>query len=199
MMALEKQAHAAGGAVHCLIGNHEAMNLYGDLRYVSPADFASYQTDQSASLRDEAYQRHLDGLRKDPQTAGLVSDDAYRQKWERTHPPGFFERQASFAAAGNFGKWIRGHSTIIRINDMVFLHGGIGPKYARLNIRKINDEVSKELQDFSKLNEGMVGDREGPLWYRGLAEGEEKPLQEHVRGMLERMGAKIDGNRSHPH
>src|SRR5579862_5908656 len=44
LMSLEKQAHAAGGAVHCLIGNHEAMNLYGDLRYVSAADYATYQT-----------------------------------------------------------------------------------------------------------------------------------------------------------
>src|SRR5262245_10688082 len=32
LMSLEKQAAKAGGRVHALIGNHEAMNLYGDLR-----------------------------------------------------------------------------------------------------------------------------------------------------------------------
>ena len=32
LMKLEKQAEAAGGRVHVLIGNHEAMNVYGDLR-----------------------------------------------------------------------------------------------------------------------------------------------------------------------
>lgn len=158
MMALEKQAHAAGGAVHCLIGNHEAMNLYGDLRYVSAADYASYKTDQSAG--------------------------------DSTHPLGFFERQAAFAADGPYGKWIRGHNAIIRINDMVFLHGGIGPKYARFSMRKINEEVSEELHDFSRLEGGMVMDEEGPLWYRGLAEGDETPLADHVRGVLERLGAK---------
>ena len=50
-MKLEKQAAAAGGAVHALIGNHEAMNVYGDLRYVSPGEFASYAHDPGA----EAY------------------------------------------------------------------------------------------------------------------------------------------------
>lgn len=31
---LEARAHAAGGAVHFVLGNHEVMNLTGDLRYV---------------------------------------------------------------------------------------------------------------------------------------------------------------------
>src|SRR5579863_3887269 len=34
LMSLEPQAQKAGGRVHALLGNHEAANLYGDLRYV---------------------------------------------------------------------------------------------------------------------------------------------------------------------
>jgi len=41
MMALEKEAAQAGGRVVSLLGNHEAMNMMGDLRYVTPANFAS--------------------------------------------------------------------------------------------------------------------------------------------------------------
>jgi metallophosphoesterase superfamily enzyme len=37
LMRLEDEAGKAGGSVHVLIGNHEAMNLSGDLRYVSGA------------------------------------------------------------------------------------------------------------------------------------------------------------------
>ena len=33
---LDAEARAAGGAVHVLLGNHEAMVLYDDLRYVNP-------------------------------------------------------------------------------------------------------------------------------------------------------------------
>jgi hypothetical protein len=53
LMRLEKQAAAAGGGVHALLGNHEAMNVYGDLRYVSPGEFASYAKGEVAprSLR----------------------------------------------------------------------------------------------------------------------------------------------------
>lgn len=33
---LESEALAAGGAVHLLLGNHEAMNMRGDMRYLEP-------------------------------------------------------------------------------------------------------------------------------------------------------------------
>ena len=36
LMTLEKEAAAAGGKVHVLLGNHEVMNMLGDTRDVSP-------------------------------------------------------------------------------------------------------------------------------------------------------------------
>jgi hypothetical protein len=47
LMSLEKQAAKAGGRVHALIGNHEAMNMYGDLRYADPGEFAAFKTADS--------------------------------------------------------------------------------------------------------------------------------------------------------
>src|SRR6266853_1717787 len=47
IMALEPQALKAGGGVHALIGNHEAMDLYGDLRYVTKQDYAGFQVPDS--------------------------------------------------------------------------------------------------------------------------------------------------------
>jgi hypothetical protein len=190
LMKLEKQARAAGGEVHCLIGNHETMNLYGDWRYVSAADYASYQTGDSATLREKAYKQHLEELQHNPQTASVEPDAAYRKKWESTHPLGFAERQAYFSVNGAAGKWIRGHNAVIKINDMIFLHGGISPKFEKYSVRKFNDEVSKEIHDFSKLEGGVVMDQEGPLWYRGLAQDDEQQLAEHVKSVLERLGAK---------
>src|SRR6476619_2557951 len=51
LMSLEKQAAKAGGHVHALIGNHEARNLYGDLRYTTAEEFAAFKTGQSAEVR----------------------------------------------------------------------------------------------------------------------------------------------------
>jgi hypothetical protein len=190
LMKLEKQARSVGGEVHSLIGNHETMNLFGDLRYVSAADYASYQTDGSAAQRDKAYKQHVEELRQNPQTASIEADDTYRKKWDATHPLGFVERQAYFSANGAAGKWIRGHNAVIKINDLVFLHGGISPKYVKFSVRKFNDEISKELRDFSKLEGGVVMDEEGPLWYRGLAQDDEQQLAPHVNAVLEHLGAK---------
>lgn len=42
LMALERQAAEAGGAVHALIGNHEAMVLLGDWRYIHPGEVQAF-------------------------------------------------------------------------------------------------------------------------------------------------------------
>jgi len=57
LMRLEQQAAEAGGYVHALIGNHEAMNVYGDLRYTSAAEFAAFRDDNSEKSRETAFAR----------------------------------------------------------------------------------------------------------------------------------------------
>ena len=52
MMRLQTEAAAAGGKVVTLLGNHEVMNLHGDLRYVHPGDFTAYGGPQA---RAQAY------------------------------------------------------------------------------------------------------------------------------------------------
>ena len=51
LMKLETEAEAAGGRVHVLIGNHEAMNLVGDLRYVAAAEYAAFAEEEQAEER----------------------------------------------------------------------------------------------------------------------------------------------------
>lgn len=51
---LESEAADKGGSVHVLIGNHEVMNLSGDLRYVQPVYF------DQAKLLDKDYSQLFD-------------------------------------------------------------------------------------------------------------------------------------------
>ena len=44
LMRLQGEAATAGGQLHVVLGNHEAMNLLGDLRYVAPGEYASSPT-----------------------------------------------------------------------------------------------------------------------------------------------------------
>ena len=48
LMRLQGEAAAAGGQVHVVLGNHEAMNVLGDLRYVDPGEYAAYADMESA-------------------------------------------------------------------------------------------------------------------------------------------------------
>jgi hypothetical protein len=185
LMRLEGQARKAGGYVHALIGNHEAMNLYGDLRYTTPEEFAAFRTDRSEQVRDAFFEQHVAELKRNPPPEGLPTfDEAYRRKWDEQHPLGYFEHRVAFGPNGKYGKWIRSHNAVIQINETVFVHGGISPKYAGLSLREINERVRAELDDFRKLPGGLVTDEEGPLWYRGLAQGDEAALAAHVESLL---------------
>ncbi|MFK3847278.1 metallophosphoesterase [Stenotrophomonas sp. NPDC078853] len=67
LYGLQQQASAAGGAVHFVLGNHETMVLYDDLRYVNPKYL------RSAQLLGRSY----------PQ---LYGPDSVIGQWLRTRP-----------------------------------------------------------------------------------------------------------------
>lgn len=173
LMRLEGEAARAGGAVHALIGNHEAMVLYGDLRYLSKGEIESFRDVDSEKTREAAYQ----------ELRALVGD-VDRPRWEADNPLGLTELRRAFSLQGKYGKWIRGRNTIIKIDGTLFLHGGLSPAFAEGSVRGINESVRAELSDFSKLEGGIVQRDDGPLWYRGLALGDEARLEEHVRATL---------------
>lgn len=85
MMKLEEQARRKGGRVVALVGNHEAMNMTGDLRYVTPAEFAAFSTRKSERLRNQYFSKHRDELRA--RDGGALSDDEVRAKFEAEVPP----------------------------------------------------------------------------------------------------------------
>src|SRR5687768_648059 len=74
LMRLQGEAKAAGGQVHVLLGNHEAMNILGDLRYVDAGEYASYADMETPAERAE--------LRQAWETAnGAGSGTAFDQKF----------------------------------------------------------------------------------------------------------------------
>ena len=183
LMALEEQALKAGGQVHALIGNHEAMNIQGDLRYVVPGEYDAFRTDKSEVLRDRVYKALADSARRD--------DPAYRKEWEADHPLGWVEHRLAYEGKGSYGDWIRRHNAVVKIGDYVFLHGGIGPKYVDQSITQINDAVRRDLsRPATDTTAGVAGDPEGPLWFRGLATDDEALLDSHVDQVLKNLGVK---------
>ncbi len=244
LMALERQAPKTGGKVIPLLGNHEVMNVMGDLRYVTPEIYRTFATGSSEKTRERAYGDYLEFLaahdgRSHP--AIPPADATTRKTWMDQHPPGFVEYREAFGPAGRYGRWIRANHAVVRIGDGLFVHGGLDPTVEFGSVRELDDRVSSELAAFDSIWRTLVdckvvwrymtlaeavrsaedelnwlkaggqtltpdGDRaavkllgyprwmaassDGPLWYRGLAEGPEDGLVDALKAMLERLQAR---------
>ena len=181
LIDLEQQAARAGGKVHALIGNHEAMNILGDLRYVSAGEYQAFRTANSEKLRDRAFAAMADSARK--------RDPEYRKQWDAEHPLGWVEHRLAFGANGRYGSWIRGHNAVVKIDRWLFLHGGIGPNYVDQPIAGINAAVRQALDPTVPAGQsGIAEDSEGPLWFRGLAQGDEAAMAATVDQALVSFG-----------
>ena len=49
--------------------------------------------------------------------------------------------------------------------------------------------MRSEIDDLTRLMGGLAVDEDGPLWYRGLAEGSQAELLPHVEALLRRTGS----------
>ena len=186
LMRLEQEAAAAGGKVHALIGNHEVGVMSGDLRNVLPAEYEAFRGPDSGERLKLAFERELDALRRAGRLPSSEADLEYLKKsWFERHPPGFVEHREAFSPAGYYGSWIRRNNSIVRINDTLFLHGGISPKYAARTRSDLNQAIRRELADPDRLLPGLGTDPQGPIWYRGFAEENEAgPLDAHLKRTL---------------
>lgn len=144
LMGLEQQAREAGGCVHALIGNHEAMILAGDYRYLHPREAEPYG-----------------------------GKEAFTE---------------AMGPEGKYGKWIRGNPTVIKINDVLFVHGGLSATYGAMSLEELNASVRRTLA--APLASGPVADEDGPLWYRGLADADEKELNGLLEPIFKKHGVK---------
>ena len=181
LMALAPQALKAGGRVHALVGNHEAMNVLGDLRYVHPGEYEAFRGARSRQLQSRAWNVLSDSARR--------NDEAYKAQWFAEHPLGWVEHRMAFEGNGRYASWIRGNPAAVKINDYLFVHGGIGPRYVDSSLAALNAGVRQALRGDAPPPEGNIAeDPEGPLWYRGLATEDEAVLTVHVDSVLARFG-----------
>jgi hypothetical protein len=171
-----------------LLGNHETMNMFGDLRYVSDEEYAAFRSPQSEEVRDAYFEQYV--LAASAKGDPVAEAEQLRTKWYAEHPLGWVEHRFAFGPNGAYGKWLRQKNAVIKIGDILFVHGGISPKYSTWPVRQINDSVRRELADFGLLENGVVMDSAGPLWYRGLAEADDTDAEVAVNDLLERYQVK---------
>jgi Calcineurin-like phosphoesterase len=161
MMALEKEAPQAGGRVVSLLGNHEVMNIMGDLRYVAPANYASFADGKSAERQKAAYDEyvkwrgsHASLIAELPQPMELTEAE-----WMARHPLGFIEQREAFGPKGQYGEWLRGHDAVAEIDGVIFLHGGIHPDLANTKLDAMNKRIHDEIKAFDAAKEYLQNEK----------------------------------------
>ncbi len=186
LQKLEKQAKRKNGYVHLLIGNHDAMNVYGELYYVHPGEFKAFTTSNSRTVQDSFYKETVDRIKATTSEENWpVFDNKHETVWKEKFPLGFVEHRLNWESTGSIGEWVCRHNTIIKINDTLFLHGGISPKYKDWSLSKINAKVQVELKNMARDENGIARDEEGPFWYRGLAINDEDKKAAHLTNLLQ--------------
>ena len=139
IMRLEAEAAAGGGGVHLVLGNHELMNLTGDLRYVSPGEYSAFAAEEPMAVRDAARRRYLDRV---------GDNDAAAAEFERAFPPGFFAHRAAFASHGVYGAWLLNRPLMVIIGATAFVHGGLSEAVIELGGEAINTQLVQQLVDY---------------------------------------------------
>jgi hypothetical protein len=189
---LEKEAVEAGGKVHMLIGNHEEMNItgialqYAD--YVTPKQFKDFLPEKyKRDTEREFKKRTEDGGDIENEWKKLMEDKGARGE------------DARFAYVENFnlryGRWIAlEHNAVIKINDTVFVHGGIGEKYSPWPLKDINNlyyqEFQKGFREGFEFRAKILLAEDSPLWFRYLAQWPEQDYSSQVNQILANLGAK---------
>ncbi len=197
LIRLEKEAEAAGGKVHVLIGNHEEMAMAGiSLDYpgfVTVEQFLSFLPDEMIDKKtSELTAKKAAGLPPgtDPPSISLDEFLAYFQEVMDKDEDAREEYYRNLREL--YGPWILSHNIVIKINDVVFAHGGISESYSREPLEKLNSEYRSELGLVSRkapIRTRIVYRPAGPLWYRDLAQADEKCMSADVDRILAHLGA----------
>lgn len=151
VIRLQQEAGVAGGRLHFLLGNHEIMNLVGDLRYVADEDFASYEGTEDEAERKREIRRQMRYAK-----AHNLDPRRRRAQIRTAFPDGYFARHFALSPTGRYGRWLLDQQILIRINGVVYVHGGLPAGLVDLEPDAINPTIMGNLTRYLKAEAYLV-------------------------------------------
>ncbi len=158
LMRLDQEAQPDGGRVHVALGNHEIMNLTGDLRYVSAAEYNAFAEEEDVVARRSAFARFTSRAQAnfDETPKPVAEKPDYESLFTEKFPLGFFAHRSAFGFNGRYGKWLLRQSQVLIVNKTVFVHGGLSPEVAGLGLDEINQRYDGELIELMRLRQDLL-------------------------------------------
>ena len=144
---LQKEAEAADGKVHVVLGNHDVMNLTRDRRYWTPELLSGF-------AKDETEEERLQGFRQFQRQHGQQVERGIRA-FDEKFPPGYFARARAFDPDGEYGSWLLEQPTVVKVNGVLFLHGGLTPRVAKRGLDEINRLVTADIRAFLEAADAL--------------------------------------------
>ncbi|MCG6964335.1 MAG: metallophosphoesterase [Acidobacteria bacterium] len=167
LMRLQGESRAAGGKVICLLGNHEAMNLFGIRSYVNKQAYATFADSKSEARQKSAWKQQVRVWEKRVKRAGKIMVDIPEEtktRWKEAYPPGSFEYGEALAPDGRYGKWLSSLPVAVVIGDTLFIHGGLSPALKGLSAADMNRRVAPELAEFVAARDALVKRKLAEPW-----------------------------------
>jgi hypothetical protein len=159
---LADAAHAAGGEVRPLVGNHEIMNVSGDFRYVTPAALAAFGDIDTRRV-----------------PAPILAQAAAEARG----------RLAAFFPGGPYAARLARRQAITVVGESVFVHGGVSLAHVRYGIGRFNRELARFMAGEGP-SPVLAGDEQGPLWTRRYSDDKTAIDCAGLAEALQALGAK---------
>jgi len=160
MMRLQGEARAAGGDVVVLLGDHEVLNILGELRDVSPEAFAAFADEDQTEVMlgafqefEQAYLRMQAGYGQ----ANRQKKGELRDKWVESQIPGRVEYLRAMGPDGVYGKWIRTFPVTTAVDGVLFTHASIAPQLAAWSPDDINERLTAEIATLDTARAYLLG------------------------------------------
>ncbi len=209
LIRLEKEAEAVGGMVHVLLGNHEEMNITGISldypKYVTVEQFVDFLPDPYRKSKEAEYLKTLSPQeRKKAEASALdvATDENLASFWQNILDRKDPEARKAYVLGfdNTYGDWLLQKNVIIKIDDIIFVHGGVSEAFSKWPLREINTVMRTELELFKgrmrdprryprPFRPKLVYNPDGPLWFRGQAT-DRRSAQSEVDRILANLGAR---------